>query len=152
MKKNILFGILAAATIATPAMADGFAVTETETFETYGTITVDTVKYIDGVYVAPKRARAVKPTPCRAASSLDLAHGRCAKCNNGCGKCDNGCDKCDNGCAKSAHLNPVRVKTYTEVIDHYQIYEPVVTYKPAGTYSTRRYIQAPNPHCGTCAR
>ena len=142
MKKQILFGILAAA-IATPAMADGFVVTET--VNTYDKLTIDTVRVVNDAYVAPKFARATNPIPCRAASSLDLAHGRCAKCNNSCGKCD-------KGCAKSAHLQPVRVKTYTEVIDHYQIYEPVVTYKPAGTYSTRRYIQAPNPHCGTCAR
>ena len=142
MKKQILFGIFAAA-IATPAMADGFVVTET--VNTYEKLTIDTVRVVNDAYVAPKCTRAANPMPCRAASSLDLAHGRCAKYNNSCGKCD-------KGCAKSAHLQPVRVKTYTEVIDHYQIYEPVVTYKPAGTYSTRRYIQAPNPHCGTCAR
>jgi len=37
---------------------------------------------------------------------------------------------------------PVRVKTHTEVIDHYQLYRPVVNYVPAGTYSERRVCSA----------
>jgi len=39
---------------------------------------------------------------------------------------------------------PVRVKTHSEVIDHYQVYQPVVVYQPAGTYSERRVVQT-NP-------
>lgn len=34
---------------------------------------------------------------------------------------------------------PVAVKTHSEVIDHYQVYQPVVEYVPAGTY-TRRHV------------
>lgn len=36
---------------------------------------------------------------------------------------------------------PVAVKTHTEVIEHYQVYQPVVEYVPAGTY-TRRHVVA----------
>ena len=55
MKKQILFGILAAA-IATPAMADGFVVTEP--VNTYEKLTIDTVRVVNDAYVAPKCARA----------------------------------------------------------------------------------------------
>lgn len=37
---------------------------------------------------------------------------------------------------------PVRVKTHTEVIDHYQVYQPVTTYKPVGTEIQRRVVPA----------
>ena len=44
------------------------------------------------------------------------------------------------GCQRAAVASaPVAVKTYTEVIDHYQVYQPVVEYVPAGTY-TRRHV------------
>lgn len=136
MKKIfVLWLIIGVAGFCANAAQAGY--TTTETVNTYEKLTIDTVKYIDGNYVAPKCARAVK-SPCRAASSLDVARG--------------GRAKCAKNCAKSAHLKPVRVKTYTEVIDHYQIYQPVVTYKPAGTYTTRRYIDAPCPQTGTCPR
>lgn len=36
---------------------------------------------------------------------------------------------------------PVHVKTYTEVIDHYQVYQPVTVYQPVGTYARRRIIE-----------
>lgn len=41
----------------------------------------------------------------------------------------------------------VAVKTHTEVIDHYQVYQPVVEYIPVGTYTTRREVNAA-PRCG----
>lgn len=41
-----------------------------------------------------------------------------------------------NSCAQ-----PVRVKTHTEVIDHYQVYRPVTVYEPAGTYAERRVVR-----------
>ncbi len=107
--------------------------TETETTNTYEVITIDTVKYTDAAYIAPRCARTAKIAPCRTASSLDVK--KC-KCNP----------------QPQRKLKPVRVKTYTEVIDHYQVYQPVVTYKPAGEYTTRRYIDIPNPKFGTCAR
>lgn len=50
-------------------------------------------------------------------------------------------------CAKKAM--PVRVKTHTEVIDHYQLYQPVTIYQPAGRVSTRRIIRAPQV-CNKC--
>ena len=43
---------------------------------------------------------------------------------------------------------PVRIKTHTEVIDHYQVYRPVTVYQPAGTYSERRVVR--NNRCGRC--
>ncbi len=133
MKKIALFGIFAGImTLAGGAYADGYV--ETETVNAYETITIDTVTYVNDGYVAPARVRVATPTPCRSASSLHVAR--------------------DCGCNKPAQkkLAPVSVKKYTEVIDHYQVYEPVVSYRPAGEYTTRRYIDAPNPHCGTCAR
>lgn len=48
-----------------------------------------------------------------------------------------------NSCAQ-----PVRVKAYTEVVDHYQVYRPVTVYEPAGVYSERRVIR--NNGCGRC--
>ena len=47
-----------------------------------------------------------------------------------------------------ANAQPVRVKTHTEVIDHYQVYRPVTVYKPAGTYAERRVV-AKEP-CSRC--
>lgn len=53
------------------------------------------------------------------------------------------------GCApKVVAADPVTVKTHTEVIDHYQVYQPVVKYVPAGTYSERRVIET--PRCNRC--
>lgn len=135
MKKVILFGAFAIIIgMCANAFADGYSYTETETFDTYETIKIDTVTYVDTVYPEPVRVVA-KPMPCRAASSMDVARTM------------RDCHK-----PTKRELAPVRVKTYSEVIDHYQVYQPVVTYKPAGEYTTRRYIDAPNPHCGTCAR
>lgn len=130
MKKSALFSIITCITmIYGAAHADGY--TETENIKVRGQITIDTVKYYDGVYV---HQRQPQPAPCRVSSSLDVAR------------------KCDCKKANAPKPAPIRVKTYTEVIDHYQVYQPVITYKPAGTYTTRRYIDAKNPHCNTCAR
>lgn len=41
---------------------------------------------------------------------------------------------------------PVRVKTHTEIIDHYQVYQPVTVYQPVGTQIQRRVIPATNCH------
>ena len=43
---------------------------------------------------------------------------------------------------------PVRVKTHTEVIDHYQVYQPVTVYKPMGTQIERRVV--PVKSCNKC--
>ena len=50
-------------------------------------------------------------------------------------------------CAKKAAA-PVRVKTHTEVIDHYQVYQPVTVYQPMGTQIQRRVVPATN--CNKC--
>jgi len=52
---------------------------------------------------------------------------------------------CPCGRVASAPMNPVAVKTHTEVIDHYQVYQPVVEYVPAGTYTTRRVVSRIRP-------
>ena len=52
-------------------------------------------------------------------------------------------------CAKRMAAKPVRVKTHTEVIDHYQLYQPVTVYQPAGRTSERRIIRAPQT-CKKC--
>ena len=45
-------------------------------------------------------------------------------------------------CAKHPTMaKPIRVKTHTEVIDHYQVYQPVTMYKPMGTEIQRRIIK-----------
>ena len=44
-------------------------------------------------------------------------------------------------CKKHAG-EPVRVKTHTEVVDHYMVYQPVTVYKPMGTQIQRRVIPA----------
>lgn len=50
-------------------------------------------------------------------------------------------------CAKRV-AEPVRVKTHTEIIDHYQVYQPVMVYKPMGTQIQRRVV--PAKPCGKC--
>lgn len=47
------------------------------------------------------------------------------------------------------NAKPVRVKTHTEVIDHYQVYRPVTVYQPAGTYAERRVVKRQQP-CSRC--
>ncbi len=45
-------------------------------------------------------------------------------------------------CARRAVVAaPVRVKTHTEIIDHYQVYQPVTVYKPMGTEIQRRIVK-----------
>lgn len=50
-------------------------------------------------------------------------------------------------CAQKV-AEPVRVKTHTEVIDHYQVYQPVTVYKPMGTQIQRRVV--PAMRCNKC--
>lgn len=94
---------------------------ETETYTVRENITIDTVRY-NGVSKPSCNYR--KCNECNkcnhVASSLDLSRPcKVSKCNQ----------------------QPVKVKTHTEVIDHYQIYQPVTVYKPAGTCTTRRIIK-----------
>lgn len=128
MKKAILFGLFAI--FAGAANASDGTYWETETFTTNETFHIDTVTYYDDAYVAPRRValpRADTPKTCdRVASSIDV-----------------------RPCAARAG-KPVRVKTFTEVIDHYQVYQPVTVYQPVGTYSTRRVIEAAHPTCNKC--
>lgn len=49
----------------------------------------------------------------------------------------------------AATAQPVRVKTHSEVIDYYQVYQPVTVYKPMGTQIQRRIVPAhPCNKCG----
>ena len=50
--------------------------------------------------------------------------------------------RCARPAPRPVYAAPVRVKTHTEVIDHYQLYRPVVNYGPAGNYSERRVCTA----------
>lgn len=52
------------------------------------------------------------------------------------------------GTPRSVASQPVRVKTHTEVIDHYQVYQPVTVYKPMGTQVQRRVV--PVKSCNGC--
>lgn len=60
--------------------------------------------------------------------------------------------QCGYGCAKhfvadhdvkpyARKAQPVRVKTHTEIIDYYQVYQPVVVYRPVGTEFHRRIVK-----------
>lgn len=49
------------------------------------------------------------------------------------------CSKCQK--------KQIRIKDYTEVIEHYQVFEPVTIYKPVGTYSERHIVE---PRCSRC--
>jgi len=42
---------------------------------------------------------------------------------------------------------PVRVKTHTEVIEHYQVYQPVLIYKPVGTMTESRIVRQCKQPC-----
>lgn len=42
---------------------------------------------------------------------------------------------------RTTAAQPVRVKTHTEVIDHYQVYQPVTVYKPIRTEVQRRIVR-----------
>ena len=51
-------------------------------------------------------------------------------------------------CAKKSTAEPVRVKTHTEVIDYYQVYQPVTVYKSMGTQIERRVVPVKKNKCG----
>lgn len=50
---------------------------------------------------------------------------------------------------KQNAVKPIRMKTHTEVVEHYQVLQPVTVYKPAGT-EVRRYV-VPAKRCAECA-
>ena len=54
---------------------------------------------------------------------------------------------CAKKCQKTAE--PVRLKTYTEVVEHYQILQPVTVYQPIGT-EVKRYV-VPAKRCDKCS-
>lgn len=126
MKKTILTSVLAGMfCVCANASDGGIYYTETETFTNHVVSEPTQVVY----YEAPRAtAPAVRPCPCkaRAASSMDVARP----------------------CPHSGG-NPVRVKSYSEVIDHYQVYQPVVVYQPAGEQVERRIVAQPKP-CHRC--
>lgn len=115
--KIVFLSVLAAVTLAGAANASDMGYTETETYTNHEIINVETVTYTDGAYVQPAKKA------CAHKSSLDVKRP----------------------CATAAQqLDPVHVKTFTEVIDHYTVYEPVVTYRAAGTYAHRRIVPTRN--------
>lgn len=118
MKKIAVFCLLVAS-LTTGAYA--YQCRETTTETTYESIQINTVEISDDAYI-PKSKPAHIAAPCRVRSSIDLA-SRARNCNAG------------------GALRPVRVKKYTEVIDHYQEYQPVAQYVPSGTHTTRRVIE-----------
>lgn len=54
--------------------------------------------------------------------------------------CSSKKDYCETSYASDC--GAVRVKTHTEIVDHYQTYRPVMTYEPAGAYSERRVVNS----------
>lgn len=121
MKKALLSSVIAAMFCTSAIASDGGVFTETESYTSHVSYNFDTVSMYEP---APRPAPSRVIIGRRVASSADLARP----------------------CARTAA--PVRVKTYTEVIDHYQVYQPVTEYVPVGTYSERRIINA--PHCNRC--
>ncbi len=120
--KMAFLSVLATLALALPAAASDMA-TETETYTSHIKYNFDTVTYVNDAYTAPRAPKCGT----RVASSIDLARPCQAR-------------------IATPKITPVRVKTYTEVIDHYTVYQPVVTYHPAGTYAQRRIV----PTCNRC--
>ncbi len=114
--KKLFLGFIFAGLLCS---ATAFGYQQTETHTVREKLTIDTVSYSNGSYITPKK-ELYKGKDCRSASSIDVSRNIC-------------------GCQVTA--KPIKVKTYTEVIDHYQLYKPVITYKPAGTYKVRRIIK-----------
>ncbi len=46
--------------------------------------------------------------------------------------------RCTHHCARPAA--PVKVKTGTEIINHYAVYQPVTVYKHVGNYAQRSFV------------
>ena len=121
--KTTILSVLAAAMICAPAMASDYI--DTDLAES---VTSEVFRYETRVARAQDDVRtvAVQPT----ARRVVVGHRPCAARRP----------------APVAQA-PVAVKTHSEVIDHYQVYQPVVQYVPAGTYSTRRAV-SPCNRCG----
>lgn len=121
--KKVLFASLFGTIACCAAMAsDGGVYTETETYTTREKMNYDVETY----YV---------PAPVRPAPSRVIIGRRADTA------------KVARPCARYAG-EPVHVKTYTEVVDHYQVYQPVMVYEPIGSYSERQVIEA--PRCNRC--
>ena len=131
MKKTILTSILVAMFCATANASDGGVYFETETMTNHVSYDFDTTTYQPqpAVVRVAQPAPAARPCPCKArvASSADVARP----------------------CPHSAGA-PVRVKTYSEVIDHYQTYQPVVVYQPTGEVVERRVVASKPKPCNRC--
>ncbi len=123
MKKSIFAGIFSIVACGGALASDGGVFTETENYTNHYSYNFDTVTYYAPAPSRPAPARTIVGR--RVASSADLARP----------------------CPRAA-AEPVRVKTHTEVIDHYQVYQPVTVYEPVGTYTTRRVVEV--PHCNRC--
>lgn len=52
-------------------------------------------------------------------------------------------------CMHAASNQPVRIKTHSEVVDYYQVYQPVTVYQPMGVQVERRFV--PAHRCNKCA-
>ena len=120
--KSVLLSAIVGLGICAGAMAsDNGAYTETtETYTEYVEFSIDASVERPVAAPAYTTVREVRATPCsarRVRSSMDVR-------------------PCD--VRRVEYSAPVRVKTHTEVIDHYQLYQPVTQYVPAGVYSVRR--------------
>lgn len=113
MKKILLSFVFAIALIPS-----AFAYQETETYTVYETLTIEKVTY--PVHKETPNKVMNKQDNCKFISSIDVSKNK--------------------NCCESQE-KPIKVKTHTEVIDHYQVYKPVTKYVPAGTYKTVRVIK-----------
>ena len=52
-------------------------------------------------------------------------------------------------CMRATSNQPVRIKTHSEVVDYYQVYQPVTVYQPMGVQVERRFV--PAHRCNKCA-
>lgn len=112
MKKLFFASIFAIISVGAAMASDGGVYMETSN------VYSGTAEYTRAEYVAAPR-----PT----ARRVVVGHRPC------------GCNRASVAAVAIAPA-PVAVKTYSEVIDHYQVYQPVVSYVPAGTYTTRRVV------------
>lgn len=116
--KKILFTVLLAC-VCGGAVASDYTYTETETITTWESVNYAAPCCDGGCNRRYASSRDVKPIARPcAARRADVVH------------------------------QPVRVKTHTEVIEHYQVYQPVTVYKPMGTEIQRRVV--PAKPCDTC--
>ncbi|MDL2295964.1 hypothetical protein LJC18_04120 [Lachnospiraceae bacterium OttesenSCG-928-E19] len=122
MKKIILTSLIAGLVSVSAYAGGGYVIWENEYTTTTQNVTVTPVES----KTVHTPARAVRPAKRYAPCGTSSVH-------------------CGTPRAQYAG-NPVAVKTHSEVIEHYQVYQPVTVYQPAGNFATRTIVE----NCDRC--